>query len=158
GHEDGEVWATGQQVGQVRGGWQDLLEIVEQEQHVFITERGFEQIEQGPRCSLFEIEGLGDGGDDQGGVAEGGERNEVDAIGKVSEQVGGDLQGQAGFAAAAGAGEGEEADLGATQEGTDSRYLMLAPKEGRELCGQVMSRGAAKLDQLWQGQYVYVVL
>jgi hypothetical protein len=98
GYQDGEVWATGQQVGQVWSGWQDLLEVVEQEQQVFGMERGFEQIEQGPRCGLFEIEGSGDGGDDQSGVTDGSERNKGDAIRKISEQLSGDLEGEARFA------------------------------------------------------------
>ncbi len=33
GYQEGEVRATGQQVGQMWGGCEDLLEVVEQEQH-----------------------------------------------------------------------------------------------------------------------------
>src|SRR5436305_9064768 len=152
GHQDGEVWATGQQVGQVWGGGQDLLEVVEQEQQVFVMERSFEQIEQGPRCGLFEVEGLGDGGHDQGGVADGGERNEGDAIGKISEQLSGDLQGQTSLADASGAGEREQADLGTTQEGTGSYHFPLTSNEGSELCGHVVFWSVPVFGQGGRGQ------
>ena len=139
--------ATGQQVGQVRGGCQDLLEVVEQEQHVFLTERGFEQIEQEPRCSLFEIEALGDGGHDQGGVADGGERNEVDAIGKISEQHSGDLEGETSFAHATGASKREQANFGAAQEVLHGCDFLLSSEEWSKLDRQVVGVGVECLER-----------
>ncbi len=58
-----QLRARGQQVGQVRGCWQNLLEIVEDEQQVLVFQEGFQQVQQGARSALFEVERLGDARD-----------------------------------------------------------------------------------------------
>src|SRR5216683_6102285 len=73
GHEDAQVGATGQQVRQVWGRWQDLLEVVEQEQQALVSQEGFEEVQQGSRSAIFDAERLGDGGHNQAVVADGSE-------------------------------------------------------------------------------------
>lgn len=66
-----------------------------------------------------------------------GEIDEVDAVGEVGLHFGGDLQGQAGFAGAAGAGKGYEADVGLAQQVADQGDFCFAADEPVELGGQV---------------------
>ena len=94
-----------------------------------------QQGEERSRSALGEAKSLGNSGDDQVGVADGSERNGRDAISKVLPQSVGHLEGQAGFADPAGAGEGEQAHLGAAQEATGGYYLLLAPNQRGQLGG-----------------------
>ncbi len=94
---------------------------------MLVSQEGFEEVQQGSRSSFFDFERLSDGWNNQIGVADGSKWDETDAIGEVIEQLGRDLQTQAGFADAAGAGEGHEAHVGEAQEGTGCCYLLLAP-------------------------------
>src|SRR5215471_15694095 len=111
GHADGEMRATGQQVGHVWSCRQDLLEVVEYEQHVFVLQEGFEESHKRQCPVLFDFERLSDGGNDQVGVADRSQLDERDAIGKVVEELSGDLQNQAGFADTASPGEGHQTHL-----------------------------------------------
>src|SRR6266516_946328 len=157
-HEHFQLRARGQEVGQVWGCREDLLEIVEDEQQVLTTKRDFEQIEEGLSYRFFESERLRDAGHDQAGIADGSERDEKDTIGEVGEEVSGDLESEASFADAASPGEGHQAHLWTMQESTDSRYFLLAPDQWGHLRGQVMRRAAFRLGWLWRGKYVNVVL
>ena len=113
-----EVRADLQEFRKLRCCHHHLLEVVEHEQQVLVSQEGFEEVQQGLCCGLFEVEGLGDGGDDQIRITDGGQRDEGDTIRKVVEEVGGDLEGKACFANAAGARQDEETDVWAKQEST----------------------------------------
>ena len=56
-------------------------------------------------CDLSEPERLDDSGNDQIRIADGSQRDEANTVGKVSQEVSGDLQRKACFADAAGASE-----------------------------------------------------
>jgi hypothetical protein len=60
-----------------------------------------------PVSRFSKSERLGDGGNDQGGIAHGSQRNEEDAISKACSYLGCYLQRQAGLADTAWAGERE---------------------------------------------------
>ncbi len=68
-----QLKARGQQVGQVRGCRQNLLEIVEDKQQALVSQESFEEVQQGSGPALFDVEDLGDGGHDQIGIADGSE-------------------------------------------------------------------------------------
>ena len=76
-----------------------------------------------------------------GGIAHDREVDEEDAVAEVIEQVGGDLQAEARLAGAAGAGEGEQADVGPAQQGEAVGHLLGAADEGRQLDGQDVGPG-----------------
>ena len=63
------------------------------------------------------------------GIADGGQRDKVDAIDKMVEQIGGHLHGQARFADAARAREGEQTDLLLQQQVLDGGYFVVAADE-----------------------------
>src|SRR6266566_8960651 len=71
GDQELESRTEGQQVRQVWGCWQDLLEVVEHEQQVLVHQKSFEQVQQGSRSALFDAECLSDGGNEQFGIADG---------------------------------------------------------------------------------------
>src|SRR5690348_1788458 len=83
-----------------------------------LSERGFQEVQQRLSSGVLESERLGDGGNDQVGIADGSQRDEAHPVGKVSQQVRGDLQRQACFADAAGASEGQQAHLWSAQQTT----------------------------------------
>src|SRR6266566_7005067 len=60
-----------QQVRQGRGGCYDLLEVVEQQQEVLVSQEGCEEVQQGACSTLFEFKHLGNGGNNQVRVANG---------------------------------------------------------------------------------------
>jgi hypothetical protein len=154
GDQDAEVWATGQQVRQLWCRWQELLEVVEQEQQVLVSQKCFEEVQQGSRSTLFEVERLGDGGHNQVGAADRSERDKGDTVSEIIKQVGGDLESKAGLADTTGAGKGHKTDVGAAQEGTGCRHLVLAPDEGGELRGQIVLRPGFRLGWLPRRKYV----
>ena len=64
--------AGGQEIGQLRSGWQNLLKVVEHEQQVFVVERGFQKVQERLGIGLFDIKSTSDDGHDQVGVTDGG--------------------------------------------------------------------------------------
>src|SRR5258708_28899539 len=95
---------------------------------------------------------MGNGRNDQLGIADGGERDETDAIGEVVKEIGRYVQGQAGFADAARAREGEQAHLWTPQQVTGSSSLLLAPDQWGELGGQVIEPNVHSVQHLsWFG-------
>src|SRR6266571_6388236 len=88
------------------------------------------------------MEGLSNRRQNQVGVAEGSQRDEVDAIGEVVEELARTCERQACFAHTACAGEGHQAHLRAAQESTQGCYLVLAPNQRREGGGQIACWGS----------------
>jgi hypothetical protein len=84
---------------------------------------------------------LGDGGQDQIRIADGGKWDEKDPIDEVIGQGSSDVDSQAGFANASRANQGEQANVGTMQEATDGLYVLLAPNERAEEQGcQTLNR------------------
>ena len=97
-----------------------------------LTQRGRHLLLRG-ECSDFpQAQRLGNGRHDAGGIADRGERHEAGAIGEVGTQGLCDLQGQARFAHAPGAGNGQQAHLWMPQEIADCPHLLFATDQGRE--------------------------
>jgi len=115
-----------------------MLKVIKAKQKVLVSKVGGEQVREGSGPTLLDVEYLRNGGQDQSGVTEGSQGNKEDAIGKVSQDLGRHLYGQAGFADTTGASERDKTDFGATQRGTDGSHLLIAPNEGSELRGQVV--------------------
>ena len=115
GYEHLELWAGGHQLAEGRGGGHHLLEVIEDEQQLPVAQGILEGLQERPPAQLVEAEGLADGRQDEAGVLDGGQRDKADAVAEVVAQGRCHLQGQAGLADAAGAGEGEQADLLAQQ-------------------------------------------
>lgn len=83
----------------------------------------------------------GYGGYDEGGIADGGQRDEVDAMSEDGKYFGCDPQAEACFADATCAGECQKPDIGTLQEDGEVLYFLLAPNEWGELYREVMLHG-----------------
>lgn len=113
-----------------------MLKVIEAEQEVLVSKVGDEEVQQWPCPALFDVKPLSDGGQDQGGVAEGGQRNEEDAIGKISQDLRRDMHGQARLADTSGPGQRDQAYFRTREERTDGSDLLLTTNERREWCRQ----------------------
>jgi hypothetical protein len=84
---------------------------------------------EGPPTRLTYVHCLRNFRDDERGVTDGGQRDEVDAIDKMVEQIGGNLKGEAGFANAARPREGEQTNLLLEQQLLDGGELVSTADE-----------------------------
>ena len=80
------------------------------------------------RC-LAHAQGLGHGWQHEGGIDDGGKLYEVDAVDKMVEQIGGDLQGKPRLADAAGSGEGEQGHIFLEEKLLDLHEAVAAAEE-----------------------------
>ena len=85
-----------------------------------------------PASRVAHPERLRDDGRDEARIGDRSERDEGDAIGEVSGQVGGNLQGEARLTDPTGAGQGDEPHAVATQEGADAFDVPLPAHEAGE--------------------------
>ncbi len=141
GGEHHEAWAGGQQDGDLGRGRHDMLEVVEDEQHVPLMQIIRQEDAQGTAAHLVQTQRLGDGGDDEAWLSERVEGDEPDAVKEHIGHLSRDVDGQPSLAHATRPGEGEQADVGAEQQGGGRGGLALAANEGSEWVGQVRSTG-----------------
>ena len=123
GHQALQARAGRQQLRHQRGRRHDLLEVVEHQQHLLILQELLQALEQHLARFFLDAQRPGDAGGHQRGVPDGRQRDKVDPVLKVLEQVGGHLQAQAGLAGAAGTGEGQQTHLRTPQEFARRRRL-----------------------------------
>ena len=83
-----------------------------------------------------------DRGADEIGVADSGEGDERGAVGELAGQVGGDAEGQSGFADAAGAGERQQPDILSTKQVSDRPDFFFPADERGERDRQTRLWGA----------------
>ena len=94
----------------MRGSCRDhMLEVVEQEKHSPVVEKGANTVEHRQPCCLGEPQRSGESTGDHGGVTDRRQRDEAHAISVLALQVIGSLDGQARLADSAGAGQGQKA-------------------------------------------------
>src|SRR5205823_2751521 len=94
-----ELRTASQQSCHLDGSLDNLFKVVQQQQHLFLTQPCAHQVEQWLTGGLFETERLSNGRHDQFGIAEGCQIHKIDAIGETVTEFGGHLQAQARFAA-----------------------------------------------------------
>jgi hypothetical protein len=136
-----------EQVGQQGRGLDHMLEVVDQEQQPPVLETCRQRLVQRSPLPLPHAQCLRDGGQDEAGVGDGGERDEPDAARERVELVEGDGDAQARLADAAGTGEGEQADVGAQQQVARGRLLVRPSDQRRERRGQVVGRARRRAER-----------
>ena len=119
------------------GGRHDVLEVVEDEQRVPLVQIVVQAVAQGTAAHLAQTQRLSDGGDDEIRLAKGVEGHEPDPAQEQIGHLGCDLNGQPGLANPTGAGESQQADVGADELGSDGGDFALAANEGRERGRQI---------------------
>jgi hypothetical protein len=113
-----------------------VLKVVEDQQQALFGEMPCEPRDQGLPCCVGHTQPLSNCGGDEGGVAERAERDEDDPIREVGHCPLGDSKGEAGFARATGASQGDEPSTGVPHERRQVSQLPLAPEEGGEGHGE----------------------
>ena len=103
-------------VGEGGAGIEQVLAVVEDEERGLRGEEGGRRGRAGSARRFAQAEGGSDGDGHEDGVGERREFDEPDARGKSGEEIGGEGEGEAGLAAAADAGEGEQALIGVEEE------------------------------------------
>ncbi len=115
GNQQGQARRAREQLDEDRCGGAQMLGVVEHEQHLACAKRGRDRLEW-IAGHVLEVERPRDRGDDERGVAERCEVDEDGAVGVRVCELAGELESEAGLAGAAGAAEGEQADLVAQQQ------------------------------------------
>ena len=85
----------------------DMLEVVQEQEPPLVALGGLEPFQQRLRSAFRESHAVRDGRNDEAGIADGSEGNNVNAIGEVVYQFPSDLEREARFAHASRAGESE---------------------------------------------------
>ena len=135
-HQDGELRAESEEMLELWRGGHDLLKVVKQQQQAFVLQNQLHQLEQWEPFALVDRKLLGDGGQEQVRVTDGGKGDERDPIDEVLGQGSPEVDSQAGFANATAARQREEANVGTSEEATDGCHVLLTPNERRELNGE----------------------
>src|SRR6266566_4121690 len=115
-HDDLEMWTGSEQIRYQHGGTRHLLEIVQQEQDVLISQICFQQVEQGFPCDLFDVKRLGKSRHNKIRIAERSQVYEIHPIGEQVAEFCCYLQTQTRFACATGTRQGHEAHVLALKE------------------------------------------
>ena len=132
-HQQLQSRCSRQQVGQQRCGVEEVLEVVEQQQQALVAQEllqlGDKRLAAGfpyPQC-------LGHGADDESGIANRHQVDEVHAIDEVFDQIGRHLHAQAGLANATGASERHQVRVRPAQQLTQRGTFLFAPDQRRGL-------------------------
>ncbi len=115
--------------------WEQLLEVVEDEQAGPVPQVRAQRVLDGLLGRLADAEGGGDGGLDPRRIADRGEVDEPRPVREGVARVAGDREREAGLAAAARPGQGH--DAAPAELVADRRALPVAPDEARDLARQV---------------------
>src|SRR5258708_33805401 len=99
---------------------------------MLLLQHRFQQLQWRSGAAALGAGCLHDGGKDQGGILDGGKRDEAEYIREVAPHLGRDVERQARLAHTPGAGECEEAPFWAREQGTGRSDLPLPPNERGE--------------------------
>lgn len=114
-----------------------MLKIIQHKQQLFVAQGFLQALLDGAIRRFPHTQGLGNRRADQVGIADRRQRDKVDAIDKMVEQVRRHLQRQPRLADAAGAGQREQTNLFLQQQVLDGGQVMVAPNERRARQGEV---------------------
>jgi len=110
-------------------GIDQVLAVVEDEERGLGSEDGVEGFEGGSARRFLQTEGGGDGDGEEGGIGDGREFDEPEALWEEGEEIGGEGEGEAGLAATTDAGESEEALIGVEDEMAQGGEGVVTPDE-----------------------------
>src|SRR5258708_24314665 len=121
-----QFWTVRQKIGEMWGGSYDLLEVIEQQQHLSIPKIVMQLLRERAIRRLPQSKSLSNGRYHPLRVAHRSQRNEADAIGKLFHHFTCDLKPQASFAHTACTRKREKAHFRPAQQGTNIYHLSLA--------------------------------
>jgi len=117
-----------------RGGGQQVLEVVQDEQDLPLAQLADQVVHQGPVPGVLQPEALRDRGRHQPRVADRRQRHEEDAVRVIAGHLGGQRDAEPGLAAAARPGQRDQAAGG--QQPSGPRQLMFPADEAGQRSGQ----------------------
>jgi hypothetical protein len=126
------------------GGRQEMLQVVDQQQHLHLLQVPGKGLHQRPARRVFDPERLGEDRRNEIRVLQRRQGHEGDAVGKIPVGTPCHLQGQPGLADAPGTGQGQKPHVVATQQGRHVLHFALAPDErsrghGKDATGKLGS-------------------
>jgi hypothetical protein len=136
GHEQRKPRAGREEYSQRGSGLDHLFGVVEEEQEFSLAQKRPQTGLRRLTAEGNQAQRLGDGREDELRLADGGERNKANTVGEAVRYVSGDLEGEAGLADAAGAGQRDEPDIVLFQKTVDGRHLRLTSDQRRERNGE----------------------
>ena len=139
-HEQLECGAGREKSRDGRCGANHLLEVVQHEQQPAPAQRFCQCVEQVGARYLSDSRGLRDLGRHERSIRDGSERHEGDAVRELRRDLRRHLERESRLAGAAGAGQGQETDVVASEERAYVRHLVAAPDERRRRWRQVPQR------------------
>ncbi len=149
-----EAGAGAQQIGQVCARGENLLEVVQDQQHLAVAQRGLQGRQRWLTARVAQAECGGDGGHDQIGIGDGRQPHQAHPVGERIRHRRADGQGEARLANTAGTGQRHQAYGVAPQQVPHGRDVTVPADEGREWrwqrCGRrqgrlVRSRGCLRI-------------
>jgi hypothetical protein len=108
-----------------------LFEVVEQQKELLLEKLQLEVFEEAT-FAFPDAQRVGDRGQDELSIADGGQGDKAGTIGKLVEHTSGCCQREMGFAHATRTGEGQQAHPGLPQERREVREFLLTTKQRRE--------------------------
>jgi hypothetical protein len=130
GGQDAQSWSDSQEIGHERSGIEKVLEVIKNQQHGTLAQVGGELVGDRCRSCLPEAEGGGDFLSNKGRVTHRSQIDEDHAVAKVAAEQTRRGDGEAGLAAATGAGQGQQPQLGCAQKRRGRRDLFAATDQG----------------------------
>jgi hypothetical protein len=121
-----EQRAPSQHLGHYRRGGRNVLEVVKHEQHPPVEQEGRQPIHQSHRALLAQLEGLGDRGRHQCGVADGFERDEAFAVLVAGSELRGHVPGETGLTHPARAGKRHQTHVSPAKQRAHACGIALA--------------------------------
>jgi len=134
--EDHEIRTAPEQAGEIRRRGDDLLEIIEDEEHASLTYELFKIVQDGP-AGFANAERTRDRRRNMGWVGNGNERNEVNAVGEVGDHLPGDGNRESGLANTTGTDQVHEANARHLDPGEDGFHLGGTADEESQRARQV---------------------
>ena len=142
-----EMWAGGKEIRHVRSRADYLLEIVQEQQQLLLLQFVLQAFQERLTTHLANAEGLGDGCNDQRGIAHWRQIDEIEAIGEQVAQLRCHLQGQARFTRSAWTRQRQQAYIFTMQELYDGGDFLLPSDERCGLNRQMVGIGTEGLER-----------
>ena len=138
----------------MRGAWQHMLEVVQDEKHLPRSEEAFHALERGVGARFPQPEYLRDRRGDETRISNRRQINKEHAVAEAGEQGGCGLQSETGLTSAAGPRECDQTSLRLEHQLADRFELLLPPDERGRSGGQVMRRNVRGTRQGPEGREV----
>src|SRR5579864_1684840 len=138
-----QAWTGLQDIRELRGGWKDLLEVVEEQQGLLGRKMFLEEIDKRAVACFTNAQRLGDRRGDQRGIRDRGEIDEECSVGESLGGVAGDFHGEPCLSRSRWSSERQEPCVRLPEPPPNHRQLTGAADQWARLCGKASHAGFA---------------